>query len=195
MKWNFPAGATPLEPDEIAGLLPLHITTQSDLNEWEQNNILEAEVWVTQRQLKLETILEQTFIRTLHQRMLSKTWKWAGQFRRTDKNIGIDWRLISTQLQIMLDDARYQFKYASFSIPEIAVRFHHRLVAIHPFVNGNGRHARLITDSLLLALQQPRFTWGKSNLIESSITRSKYIEALRAADRQDYRLLMNFVSS
>lgn len=193
MKWNFPPGATPLDPEEIAGLIPVHITTQSDLNEWEQNNILEAEIWVTQKIPKSDFVLQQNFIRNLHKKMLAKTWRWAGEFRQTDKNIGIDWRIIPTQLQLMLDDVRYQIQHQTYPVFEIATRFHHRLVAIHPFVNGNGRHARLLTDCLLLSLKQPRFSWGRINLMEPSQLRTHYIQALRAADKQDYSLLLDFL--
>jgi Fic-DOC domain mobile mystery protein B len=195
MKWHYPDGATPLDPDEIAGLIPPHITTHAELNEWEQTNILEAELWITQRIRTVVTILDQRFVRQLHIKMLNKTWRWAGQFRKTDKNIGIDWQIIPTQLQTALDDALYQIEHQSYSFDEIAARFHHRMVHIHPFVNGNGRHARLMTDALLLALKQSRFTWGKEHLTETSQTRARYIEALRAADKHDYHLLLRFVRS
>lgn len=194
MKWDFPPGTTPLDPDEIAGLIPTHITTHNDLNEWEQNNILDAEIWITQRTLKPAVILQQAFVRQLHKTMLAKTWRWAGHFRKSEKNIGIPWRLISTQLQNALDDTLHQINHQTYSIIEIATRFHHRIVAIHPFVNGNGRHARLITDSLLISLKQPRFTWGKANLFKASRARTQYIAALRAADKHDYSLLMDFVN-
>lgn len=195
MKWNFPPGATPLDPDEIQGLIPAHITTHADLNEWEQNNILEAELWITQRSLKPDVILQQHFIRSLHKLMLAKTWRWAGQFRKSEKNIGIHWGMIATQLQISLDNTLHQIHHQTYSMIEIATRFHHRMVAIHPFVNGNGRHARLLTDALLLSLKQPRFTWGNTNLIKASQTRAQYIAALRAADQYNYNLLMEFVQS
>lgn len=195
MKWHYPIGATPLDPDEAAGLIPGHVTTQGQLNEWEQNNIVEAELWVTQRIRSVETILDQLFVQQLHKKMLDKTWRWAGKFRKTDKNIGVDWRFIPTQLQTTLDDVRYQIEHQTYMIDEIAARFHHRMVVIHPFANGNGRHARLLTDALLLSLQKPRFSWGKIGLTESSQTRDQYIQALRAADKHDYGLLFAFVRS
>lgn len=192
MEWKFGEGETPLEIDEIAGLIPSHITTQGDLNEWESNNILDAELWITQHSMALENILQQGFLRQLHKKMLAKTWQWAGIYRKSDKNIGIDWRVIPMQLQTTLDDTHYQIKHAVYSTEEIALRFHHRIVAIHPFVNGNGRHARLLTDTLLLSLKQPRFSWGRS--LTASATRANYIAALRAADKHDYRLLREFVT-
>jgi Fic-DOC domain mobile mystery protein B len=195
MKWHYPIGSTPLEPDEISGLIPIHITTQAQLNEWEQSNILEAELWITQHAKATDTILAQSFVQQLHKKMFNKTWKWAGQFRKSDKNIGVDWQIIPTQLQLLLDDVKYHIKHQTYSIDKMATRFHHRMVAIHPFANGNGRHARLITDTFLLSLHQPRFTWGKINLTEASQTRMDYIKSLRAADQHDYDPLRKFVRS
>ncbi len=193
MQWHYPEGATPLDPDETAGLIPSHITTQAQLNEWEQNNILEAELWVAQRGWTTELILEQSFIQQLHKKMFDKTWRWAGNFRKTDKNIGVDWRVIALQLRNTLEDVHYQIKNQSYALDEIVARFHHRVVAIHPFANGNGRHARLLTDALLLSLQRPRFTWGRKSLVENSQTRRQYLNALRTADKHSYKELLDFV--
>jgi len=189
-------GATLLNPDEIEGLIPSHITTQNDLNSWEQDNILEAENWLSRKKLNTHQILTQTFLQKLHRRMFNKTWRWAGQFRKSDKNIGVDWRIIHTELKLLFDDTLYQIAYQSYSIDEIAARFHHRLVWIHPFINGNGRHARLITDQLLITVNQPRFSWGSNyQLYKPSSIRKKYIEALRSSDKKDFRALLAFVRS
>lgn len=195
MKWNSLVGATPLDPDEITGLIPRHITTHSQLNEWEQNNILEAELWVVQHAWPIDLILEQSFIQQLHKKMFDKTWRWAGNFRKTDKNIGIDWHIITIQLKNTLEDVRYQIQNQSYAVDEIAARFHHRMVSIHSFANGNGRHARLLTDALLLSLKQSRFTWGRVNLVKNSQTRMQYIQALRAADKHNYEELLAFVKT
>lgn len=194
MKFEYAPGATPLDPDEINGLIPLHITTQGQLNEWEAANILQAENWLfsTSNHGDFLTI---DFIKRLHIRMFNDTWKWAGNFRSTEKSIGICPYQITTDLNNLLEDVRYQIINQSLPFDEVAYRFHHRLVAIHPFPNGNGRHARLITDLLLTQTGQPRFTWGKQKLEPEGPIRKQYINALKKADAHDYGLLAEFVRS
>ncbi len=190
MNFEYPLGATPLDPDEAQGLLPTHITTQGELNVWEQTNILQGELWAA-RQSKRE-LLDEAFIRELHRRMFDQTWRWAGTFRSSDKNIGVDWLQIAMQLRNLLDNTRYQVEHQVFSADELAVRFHHQLVVIHPFPNGNGRHARLMADLLVQRLGMPRFSWGSESLVDTGEVRSAYLEALRAADRHKIELLLAF---
>lgn len=186
---DYPAGATPLDADELANLIPGHITTQGELNEWEQLNIAQGEKWA-HRQRK--EILDEIFVRRLHRQMFGETWRWAGSFRKSDKNIGVDWLRIGVELKQLLDDARYQIEHSSFPADELAIRFHHRLVAIHPFPNGNGRHARLMADLLVMHLGRPRFTWGSASLVDPNETRQRYIKALQAADARDIAPLLAF---
>ncbi len=189
---DYPPGATPLDADELASLIPRHITAQGELNEWEQLNIEQGEAWA-RRQRK--DILDEAFVRELHQQMFGETWSWAGSFRKSDKNIGAEWQQVGVKLRNLLDDVRYQIDNATYPPDEIATRFHHRLVAIHPFPNGNGRHARVMADLLVQQLGQPRFTWGRKSLTEATDARTRYIEALRAADSGDIGPLMAFVRS
>lgn len=189
---DHPPGATPLDADELASLIPGHITTQGELNEWEQLNIAQGENWARKQR---KEILNEGFLRQLHKQMFGETWKWAGEFRKTDKNIGVDWLQIGVELKKLLDDAHYQIEHASYPPDEIAARFHHRLVAIHPFPNGNGRHARLMADLLVERLGQPRFTWGSRSQADESETRQRYIAALQAADRRDIAPLLAFARS
>lgn len=194
---DYPAGATPLDADELASLIPAHLTTQSELNEWEQLNIGEGDKWARKQR---KDILGEDFLRQLHRRMFGETWKWAGEFRKSDKNIGVDWRYIGVELKKLFDDVRYQIEHATFAADEIAVRFHHRLVAIHAFPNGNGRHARLMADLLAERLGRPRFTWGSRRLVNESLTdaspvRHDYIAALQAADARDIAPLLAFARS
>lgn len=193
MKFEYPIGATPLNLDELEGLIPTHITTQTELNEWESANIQTAELAIFSG--RYSEILTITFMQKLHRLMFDKTWRWAGQFRTSLKNIGIVPLEISMQLKNLLDDVIYQINNQTYSVDEIAVRFHHRLVWIHPFANGNGRHARLMTDILLMQHKLPRFSWGHNNLYMQSDTREQYIKALRAADKYNYELLFKFVRS
>jgi Fic-DOC domain mobile mystery protein B len=189
---HHPPGATPLDADERASLMPGHIATQGELNEWEQLNILHGEGWARSQRRE---ILDEQFLRRLHREMFGETWRWAGRFRTSDKNIGVDWLRIGVEVKNLLDDIRFQVELGTMPPDEIAVRFHHRLVAIHPFPNGNGRHARLMADLLAERLGRPRFTWGGANLIDANATRQRYIAALRAADGRDIAPLLAFARS
>ena len=190
---DYPTGATPLDPDEAAGLIPSHIANHAQLNEWEMVNILEAEQWAFGRRHK--NLLENDFVCRLHKRMFGNTWRWAGKFRTTEKNIGVDPARIQPFLRDLCEDAKTQLEFASYPLEEIAARFSHRLVAVHPFANGNGRLSRTIADLLLVQHGAPRFTWGAGNLIAEGEVRQRYLAALRAADGKDYGLLLAFVRS
>ena len=189
---DYPLGATPLDADELASLIPNHITTQGELNEWEQLNIVQGELWAHKQR---KEILNEGFLRQLHRQMFGETWTWAGEFRKSDKNIGVDWLHIGIEVKKLLDDVRYQVEHGTFTADEIAVRFHHRLVVIHPFPNGNGRHARMFADLLVERLGRPRFTWGSRSLVDASETRQNYIAALQAADARDIASLLAFARS
>jgi Fic-DOC domain mobile mystery protein B len=185
-------GNTLLSPEEQADLIP-ELTTKEELNEWERQNILEAFAWaLNPRNLLRNTPLSETYIRALHQRMFDQTWKWAGTYRTTEKNIGIPHYQIRESLSVLLGDARYWMEHQTFERDEIAIRFHHRLVAIHPFANGNGRHARLIADVVAQRMGRPVFTWGGAHLVQAGDFRRTYIDALRAADRNDIQPLLTF---
>jgi Fic-DOC domain mobile mystery protein B len=186
--------ATPISADEKAGLIPKHITLQSELNEYEARGIIEAETWLLSRRRNL---LEEKLIRQLHKLMFRGVWAWAGDFRKTGKNIGVDAAQIRIQLRQLLDDTKYWLEQRTFSPDEVAIRFHHRLVWIHPFVNGNGRHARLMADALSIQLGENRFTWGRANLMVKGDDRDRYVAALKAADRDpnDVALLLTFARS
>lgn len=186
-------GQTPLDPDEVAGLKPRHIATQGELDEWEAQNILKASRWVA-RQKKLD-VLNDHFCRELHVKMFDDTWKWAGTFRKSDKSIGCDWTQIAVNLRQLLDNMAYWLEHNVFPPEEVAVRFHHRLVWLHAFPNGNGRHARLMTDCLLRQCGLAPFSWGRANLMTANEVRQRYIQALRAADANEYAPLLAFVRS
>ena len=186
-----PEGATPLSEDEKDQLVPGHLVNREQLNEWEQRNILEAEQWAFSQRRK--RVLSADFVRALHRRMFDRTWKWAGSFRTTDKNIGVPAHQIPTALRNGLDDAEYWLENEIFPIPEAAVRLHHRLVSVHPFPDGNGRHARLAADVLLFNLNQLRLDWGGTGLDSSGPKREEYITALKAADAGDFNPLLQFL--
>ena len=185
-------GKTPLTHEEREGLIPSYITLRRELNEAEQANIIEAETWASKRK---NSVLEIKVLNELHRRMFGNVWKWAGKFRTSGKNIGVDAYRIAMDLQELIDDCSYWIENGTYEPDEIAARFHHRLVYIHPYPNGNGRHARRAADLLLKLLGRPRFTWGSVSLTDPSKTRAKYISALQAADNHDYAPLFAFVRS
>ena len=191
MQFEYAPGATPIDPDEALDLIPKHISTQADLNAWEEMNIVEGANWVARQ--KIIQGLDEGLVREMHSRMFNKTWLWAGTFRKSAKSIGIDWTQIAVALKNLLDNTAYQIENQAVPIDEIVVRFHHQLLLIHAFPNGNGRHARLIADALIVNLGGKRFSWGGNTSIATlGLTRQNYLSALRAADKGDITPLMLF---
>ncbi|MDB5809796.1 MAG: toxin, Fic family [Betaproteobacteria bacterium] len=193
IEFEYPPGSTPLDPDEAAGLIPGHIATQGQLNEWEMANILRGEAWAFSR--KHDDMLSPKFIRFLHKKLFEDTWEWAGKYRTTAKSIGIDAAQIGLELSKLCKDVECQLKYRSYPPDELAARFHHRLTWIHPFPNGNGRFSRTMADLLMVQNEEPRFSWGASDIISKGNVRTKYIAALKAADVKDYGPLLEFLRS
>lgn len=186
-------GATPLGPDELQGLRPTHIITQSDLDEAEAANIADALIWA--RRSRTKDILHRAFVLELHRRMFSDVWRWAGTWRRRQTNIGVDPAAVAMRVEGLLNDVRYWLDHHTFDRDELAVRLHHQLVFIHPFPNGNGRHTRLMADLLREQLDGTPFSWGSTNLSAVSDVRERYIDALHAADRGDLEPLLVFARS
>lgn len=184
---------TPLASDEREGLIPTYITTREQLNEAEHLNIAEAQDWAFRRRREVLTI---AFLRALHKRMYGKVWRWAGKWtQQQNRRIGVDHWRVEPELQALFDDVAYWIQHQTWPPDEIATRFHHRLTWIHPFPNGNGRHARMATDLLLVAMGRPRFTWGGTRLVEADRVRARYVAALKVADDHDMGPLLGFVRS
>ena len=189
-------GQTPMDEDEKEGLLIMSITTRGELDEFEQQHIEKAMLWLRSKKYDAEEVLSEKFVRELHRRMYAGVWKWAGEFRRTDKNIGTDKHYIPTALKQLLDDCLYWIHHHSFPDEEIAIRLKHRIVQIHCFANGNGRHSRLLADVMMEKIfKLPAFTWGAANLLKQSDPRTAYIKALKKADAGDYAGLLAFAKS
>lgn len=188
-------GNTSLAPEELEDLIP-NLATREELNEWERENILQARRWALRRKnTSTADPITDEYIRKLHDRMFDQTWRWAGVYRKTEKNIGVSVSQMREMLMALLGDARYWIEHNTYPADEIAVRFHHRLALIHLFPNGNGRHARLIADVLAVRLGRPVFTWGRNNLINPGEAREKYLQAMRTADAGDIALLREFARS
>ena len=190
--FEHPGNATPLTPEERRELIPAHIAYRSELNEAEQENIARGQDWALARRRDLPS---EKFVRNLHGRMLGDVWRWAGKFRTSERNLGIAHFEIRAALRQLLDDTRTWIEHKSYPPDEIAVRFHHRLVRIHAFPNGNGRHSRLMADLLVMSLGEERFSWGSVNLQDAGAVRQRYIAALRAADNYDSGPLLAFSRS
>jgi Fic-DOC domain mobile mystery protein B len=181
-------GATPIE--DASDLIPTHITTKAELNEWEAANILK----VARRYLpgKKPPVITVEWLKKVHRAMFDETWRWAGELRKNNSNLGSDWHKIQDELKCLADDIKYWDQSNDLSLLERSVRIHHRLVKIHPFVNGNGRHARLVADIFLSAHNEKPPKWPEARLIKRTDIRKRYTLALQAADNGDYAPLERF---
>lgn len=191
-----PQGATLLTPDDANGLMPKGISTRAQLDQFESRNIQQALTWALRGKRKPSEILTIDFCLKLHKQMFDKTWNWAGQLRRYEVNIGnTPPVMILMNLRNLCDDAQAWVDFKSYPVGELCIRLHHKMVLIHPFPNGNGRHSRIMADILMKSLDQPVFTWGKGSLNQQSKSRMDYITALRLADAGDYKKLLQFAKS
>jgi len=190
-----PDDATPLAPEERDALLQTWITDRDDLNEAEQENIVKGAAWAARQRGKPVDLLNEDFAKSLHRQMFGEVWQWAGSYRQTERNIGIEAYRIPAETPSMFDDVRYWIEHEIYPPDEIAVRLHHRLTAIHPWPNGNGRHARLMADLLAQRLGRDVFTWGSGTLLDIGELRTRYVTALRSADNHDIGPLLEFARS
>lgn len=193
---TYQKGQTPLSEEEKDGLKIKSISTHQELDEFEQLNIEKAVEWTIHAKLKPNTILTEKFIKTLHKKMFGDVWKWAGEFRTSEKNIGIKWISIATELRKLFDDVHYWIENQTYSDEEICIRFKHRIVSIHCFPNGNGRHSRLMADLLIESVfGKELFSWQQSNMVAANQVRKEYILALRKADKGDLSHLIEFATN
>jgi Fic-DOC domain mobile mystery protein B len=189
-------GQTPLDDEEKEGLLIQTIATRGELDEFEQQNIESAIQWSIGLSLKPDLIFTESFVRSVHKRMYDQVWKWAGEFRKSNKNIGTDKWQIPTSLKSLLDDTKYWYEKNVYEPDEIAMRFKHRIVSIHCFPNGNGRHSRLMADIIIQKVfMKPEFSWGTSAFISDTAARDNYLKAIKLADKGDFSLLLEFARS
>lgn len=196
LEFDYKDGQTPLAEEEKEALKIKAITTQGELDEFEQLNIEKAVEWTIRTKLKLENILTEKFIKDLHKRMYGDVWKWAGEFRQTEKNIGISWIQISIELKNLLDDTKYWIENKTYTPEEIAIRFKHRIVSIHCFPNGNGRHSRMMADIIIESIfGKDIFFWHQSNMVKVNEIRKAYIDALKKADNGNIDPLIEFAKN
>ncbi|MEL7124333.1 MAG: mobile mystery protein B [Bacteroidota bacterium] len=196
LELKYDEGQTPLDEEEKEGLKIKSITTQGELDEFEQLNIEKAVEWTIRSNLKLEKILTEKFVKDFHKRMYGDVWKWAGEFRKSEKNLGIKWTQIGIELKNLLDDTKYWIENNTYSPAEIAIRFKHRIVSIHCFPNGNGRHSRMMADIIMESIfDKEIFTWHQSNMVRTDEIRKAYINSLKAADNGNINPLIEFAES
>jgi Fic-DOC domain mobile mystery protein B len=196
LKIEYVDGQTPLDEDETEGLLIKSITTRGELDEFEQQNIERAIEWTLARKFKKEQIISEDFVKELHKRMLNDVWAWAGEFRKSEKNIGVKPHLIGVSLKALVEDSLYWVENGTYSEEEIAVLFKHRIVNIHCFANGNGRHSRLIADVIVSHIfGKPVFSWGRTNLVNKGNARTEYLTAIRAGDGGNIQPLVSFAKA
>lgn len=196
LELNYKDGQTPLDEEEKQGIKIKSITTQEELDEFEQLNIEKAVEWTIHVRLKPEKILTEKFIKDLHKRMYGEVWKWAGEYRKTDKNIGVKWTQIQIELKNLMDDTKYWIDNKTYPPEEIAIRYKHRIVAIHCFANGNGRHSRMMDDIIIESVfGKESFSWHQSNMVKADEKRREYIKALKAADKGNIKPLMKFAEN
>ncbi len=196
LELEYKDGQTPIEEEEKEGLKINSITTHGELDEFEQLNIEKAVVWTIHSNLKPAKILTDKFIKDLHQKMFDDVWRWAGQYRKTDKNIGVSWTNIAIDIKVLLEDTKYWIKKETYKPEEIAIRFKHRLVSIHCFPNGNGRHSRLMADVIMESIfEDEAFPWHQSDIVQANDIRKMYILALKEADKGDINPLIDFAKN
>ena len=196
LKLEYIEGQSPIDEDEKEGLLIKTISTRGELDEFEQANIQQAVEWTLKTEFSREEILTEEFILLVHEKMFGEVWEWAGTKRKTNKNIGVDKHQITVEIKKLLEDCKYWIDNQTCQPDDISIRFSHRLVKIHIFPNGNGRHSRLIADILISnCFNEPVFSWGRSNLSKGGDIRKKYLEALYKADEGIIQPLIDFARS
>ena len=188
-------GDTLLSPEELDDLIPKHITNRNQLDEVEQNNIEDAFQWLLSKKVdSIEHLISTDFQNELHKKMLGKVWKWAGKIRSRKTNIGVNHLQIEISRKQLYDDAIFWFQNETFDPIELALRFHHRLVKIHCYPNGNGRHSRIIADLMLeKVFKAAPLNWKGNDFVNINKFRTKYIAALKEADKGNYVPLLECV--
>jgi len=189
-------GQTPLSEEEKEGLLIKTVTTKGELDQFEQLNIEKAIEWTIHKKFKRDQILSEIFIKKLHKKMYDDVWRWAGEFRKSEKNLGIKWTQISVELKTLIDDTKYWIESKTYPPDEISIRFKHRIVSIHCFPNGNGRHSRIMADIFMESIFENKiFTWHQSNMVKADKIRKKYITTLKEADKGNIKPLIDFAKN
>jgi len=201
--------STPIEPDDHQFLVPemKHLITWADVDAEEASNIAKGRAWLIAQHFTLDDLFDTLTLRTIHQRMFGKVWTWAGSVRRRETSIGIDPSQIQTQFEQLVQNFRWraanadEIGFSEEERRELGIRFHTEMVAIHAFVNGNGRHARLVANLVdsamgLGSLADPLYPWGARSGLPSAESRKLYLDAIKlAGSRGEYGPLLDIATS
>jgi len=190
-----PTGATPLSEDDYRELILQQLPDRNALNFAEATNILKAQTKHLERKVRPEVVLDDLFVRTLHREMFGEVWQWAGKYRTRDLSLGVEFTLVAESVRALMDNAKLWVDDNALDSDTLACQLHHQLVLIHPFVNGNGRLSRLMSDILLTSMGSEPFTWGASSLGGNSQARDAYIKSLKIADNGHLGPLLHFARS
>ena len=186
-------GQTPIDEEEKEGLRIKSITTRAELDEFEQYNIEKAIEWTIGKKWNSDFILSEDFIKQLHYKMFCDVWTWAGEFRKTNKNMGVAFYQIPTSLKQLIDNSKYWLENKTYNDDEFAIRFKHQIVSIHCFSNGNGRHSRLMADIIISQIfKKAVFNWSMNSLNKDVENRTLYLQAIKKADKGDISELITY---
>lgn len=190
-----PGGATP--GDDTSGLIQTHLTSRGARNAAELDSISQAynkHIYRARKKKSGAEWLTDEFLCKVHRDMFGSIWTWAGKHRTEQINIGKEWHLIPEQTRILCENFRsWDADQSTMQTIEIAARLQNGLTRIHPFKNGNGRHARLITDIFFHSRGHPLPKWPQIHLeAQGDVIREQYIAAMRAADQGEFGELIDF---
>ena len=188
-------GDTLLSPEELDMLIPKHVTIRAQLDEVEQANIEEGLVWLlSQRNITAEKLFSKEFQDKLHIKMLGQVWEWAGKTRTRETNIGVMPHQIEIERKKLNDDAVFWCEATVMTPKELAITFHHKLIQIHCYPNGNGRHGRIMADLIVEKLyEMKRLDWITEDMLHEGEARDIYIDAMKSADDNSYKLLFGLI--
>lgn len=132
-------------------------------------------------------------LKALHVVAFGDVHPWAGKFRRPGQEVQAGTLVCSDAKDIVHDlrvinreMSRYPIKGSKKHVAEIIAYYHAALIAVHPFLDGNGRIGRLI-----MADQMERLL---GLALDRGLPRGEYIAALRqATDAGDLKALSNFI--
>lgn len=195
VRFDTPEGATPI--DDASGLLAENVFAYSALNAVESENILRAvNVHLSSRKRRESPWLTEEYVRRVHRDMFDSVWDWAGRYRDGELNIGVPASRVRDEVGKLCQDVAYWDEQKENQIPllERSARLHHRLAWIHPFKNGNGRHARLMGDIYLQVNGHKLPMWPSAAMGGAGEPRSAYLGALKRADAGDFGPLVEYTS-
>ena len=183
--WDPIEGETPIDPSHLKDR---SIRTRQQLNSAEAQSILKPFVkYLGAKPSKKIAPFNLNWFQQLHEEMFGDVWQYAGKFRQEDKNIGVKWQNIITEMYQFEQDLIFWEQNQTYDVFERSVRLHHRAVFIHPFDGGNGRWSRLLGNIYLKQHEHPLVKWPEETIgTEESVAREAYLSAVKRADAGDF---------